>query len=332
MKAIVTGATGFVGSHVVDRLLNERADITCLVRSTSNTTRLNAQNVTTAAVALDDIEALKPVLADADVVFHIAGLTRARCEADYLAVNRDQTHALLTATAAAASHLKRFVYVSSLAAVGPNPSNEPQDETTVPHPLPGYGASKLAGENVTRDVAERLPVTIVRPPAVYGPRDTNMVSLFRAGQRLRRAPVVGSPLKQVSMVHATDLANGIWLAGTRPEAVGQTYFIDGGIYSFADIIAALSTALNMTIRPLPIPHWVSWLIGEIGELKWTLTGKPQIVSRRKMKDLRQPRWTCSIAKATRELSYQPSISLATGMKETAESYVTEGLLKPLPTA
>ncbi|HUT34607.1 MAG TPA: NAD(P)-dependent oxidoreductase [Planctomycetota bacterium] len=327
MKALVTGATGFVGSHLAERLCREGAEVVCLVRPTSRLEWLEGLPVEKVVGSLEAPEALP--LGEVDWVFHVAAVTRARPPAAYVAANTEPTRRLVEAAARAnRGGLKRFVYVSSQAAAGPTPTEAPLDETAEPHPLPGYGASKLASERAVLAARDRVPVCIVRPPSVYGPRDPNFVSLFRTAQRLRLAPVVGSPSKQLSLVHVADLVEGIWLAARAEAAVGQTYFVGSGTHTWREIVAALGAALGLRLRILRLPGLVARLVGEIGELKWTLTGKPQIVCRRKMRDALQRRWTCTWAKAERELGYKARKGLVEGLRETALWYAERGWMRP----
>ena len=327
MHAIVTGATGFVGSHLVERLLAEGLDVVCLTRPTSDPVWIRDLPVEIRPVGLDEPDALASAVEGADYVFHVAGLTRARRPEDYLAVNAEATRRLVEATIRSGAAGRRFVYISSLAAAGATPGPEPLVETDEPHPLDGYGASKLAGERVVLAEAGRLPVTVVRPPAVYGPRDRNFLSLFRLARRWRFVPVLGKASNQLSFVHVTDLAEGTWRAASAPTGEGQTYYLGSGTHTMRDVADALSAALGVRLRALRIPSLLARLAGEFGELKWTLTGTSQIISRRKVRDARQPRWTCSWDKAGRELGYRPRVDLVAGMREMAEWYVDQGLLK-----
>jgi nucleoside-diphosphate-sugar epimerase len=329
-KAVVTGATGFVGSHLVDRLVRQGLGVACLVRATSRLTWLEGLPVETRVAPLEDVPRLADAVADADYVFHVAGLTRARTAETYREANAEGTRRLLDAIQRSEASPRRFVYVSSLAAVGPNPGSEPLDETAEPQPLEGYGASKLAAERLVRQTADELSVAIVRPPAVYGPRDTNLLPLFRSARRYRLAPIVGSAEKEVSFVHAADLAEALWLAASVEAADGETYFAASGTYRFGELLDALEAALEVRLRRIPVPALLARLMGELGELKWTLTGRPQIVCRRKVRDMLQERWTCSWAKAERELGYQPQVGLFEGMAETARWYAEQGWIPPLP--
>jgi len=327
MKALVTGATGFIGSHLVERLLDEGMRVACLIRPRSDSKWLDGLPLERYVGTLDDPGGLAKAARNADYVFHLAGLTRARSEEAYLAVNAEGTRRLLEAVQQTGAAGRRFVYVSSLAAVGPNTGNHPLDETADPHPLEGYGASKLAAERIVLDRAEQLPVTIIRPPAVYGPRDTNFLPLFRSARRFRRVPIVGKETSRTSFVYVRDLVEGIYLAACSPAGVGQTYFIGSGTHDRTELVRAVAAALNFPPRCLRIPPLLARLAGEIGELKWTLTGRPQIVSRRKIRDALQPSWTCSWQKAREELGYCEQVKLTDGIKQTAEWYIRHGWLK-----
>ena len=327
MKALVTGATGFVGGHLVERLLAAGMEVACLMRPTSNPAALDGLPVERRIASLEDAAALRSAVRGADYVFHAAGLTRGRTLAEYLAVNADGTRRVLEAVIADGANLRRFVYVSSLAAAGPAQSPEPPDESAQPHPTDDYGASKLAGERIVLEHAGRLAVTIVRPPAVYGPRDTNLLPLFRLAVRLRRVPIIGKPSKQAALVYAADLAEGLLLAAQSPQAAGRTYYVASGNHSMSEVVQALCQALNMPPRMLRVPAMLARLAGEIGQITWALTGRPQIVSRRKVRDMLHPWWTCSWARARAELGYRQAVGLTAGMRLTAQWYVEHGWLK-----
>jgi len=332
MKALVTGATGFVGSHIVECLVGEGMDVACLVRPTSDLTFLRTLPVEIIPGRLDDPADAARAAKGADYIFHVAGVTKARSLEEYLAANVSVTEAFLEAVVRLPEPPRRFVYISSLAAVGPNPRPVPLDESAEPRPHDNYGLSKLRGEQAVLRMARRLPVTVVRPPAVYGPRDTNMLPLFRFCQRWGMAPILGSGNNEMTLAEVTDLARGTWLAARSDAAIGQVYFIASSTSTLAELADAMAFALGRRLRTIRVPAPVARLIGELGELKWTLTGKPQIISRRKVRDALQPRWTCSWAKAERELGYKPAFDLPRGLRRTAEWYAQQGWIKPLPSA
>ena len=324
MKALVTGASGLVGSHVAQRLIELGLEVACLVRPSSRRTWLEGLAVEYRTGSMNDEASLSLAITGVDYVFHCAGLMRARKLEEFLAVNAEGTRRLAQAAAWSTRKVRRFVYVSSLAAVGPAPTPVPVDETTPPRPLDFYGQSKLAGEQALLAFAPRLPVTIIRPPAVYGPPDTNFLPFFRLARKWRIAPLLGGPDKQISFAHARDLAEGICQAGLAEAAIGQTYFIASSTCTTAEFVRALGAGLGFYVRPLIVPAWLAKLAGEWGELKWKLTGRPQILSRRKVRDALQDRWTCCWDKARRELGYQEKITMEAGLAQTAKWYREKG--------
>ena len=324
MKALVTGATGFVGSHVAERLAREGLHVVCLARATSRTRWLDGLGVEIRTADLGDADALARAVGDADYVFHCAGLTRGRTQQEYDAVNVEGTRRLVQAVLRSGAPARRFLYVSSLAAVGPARDVDAVDETTPPAPADPYGRSKLAAEQVVVEHADQLNVTIIRPPAVYGPRDANFLPFFRLARKWKLAPLIGGGGKRVSFVYARDLAEGICLAGLSEAAIAQTYFLAGCTHTTGEFVGALSQATGLRIRRMSVPAWLARLAGEWGELKWKLTGRPQIVSRRKIRDALQDRWTCRWDKAARELGYRPAVSLADGLRETDAWYQEQG--------
>ena len=185
MKALVTGATGFVGSHLAEALRRRGDEVTALVRSPAKAAALGPLGVRVLPGGLDDPDSLARAAEGQDVVFHVAGLVAARDEAEFLRVNRDGTAGLVAA--AARARVGRFVYVSSMAAGGPADRGRPLTGTEPPNPVTAYGRSKLAGETAVK--AGSLPWVIMRPPTVYGPRDREVLKVFRMA-RWGVAPVL----------------------------------------------------------------------------------------------------------------------------------------------
>ena len=223
MKAFVTGATGFVGSHLAAALVERGDTVVCLARRPEQAAFIASLGALVAPGALEDGAALSAALSDAEVVYHVAGLTAAPSEQAFLEVNEAGTRRLIEAAHRAAPHLQRFVYVSSIAAVGPAPRGGRLAEDAPCRPVTAYGRSKLAGEAVVRR-SPALPWSIVRPGVVYGPRDRELLRLFRI-TRLGFAPVFGLGHQQVSIVHVVDLAEAIVRAALEPRALGQTYHV-----------------------------------------------------------------------------------------------------------
>lgn len=325
-KVLVTGATGFVGSHLVDRLLERRSDVRCLVRKSSNLRYVKDSKLELSYGGLDDSTDWDEALADVSVIYHVAGATFARRAQDYYTVNHQGTEALLAAAVKRRDQIKKFVYISSLAAVGPARDGVPVDEETVPSPITPYGRSKLMAEEAVRVVSELLPVTIVRPPAVYGPRDYGVFEFFKAVKG-GMFPMIGRGDKRLSLVHARDLVDGIVLAGESEASIGRTYFIssedDYSMRAVADLVAAL---MRRRLRAFAIPRPLAYGVALAAEAAAAVMGKPPVINRDKVTELSQTGWTCSIERAKGELGYSPQIPLEEGLRETIAWYKSEGWL------
>lgn len=325
-KVLVTGATGFVGSHLVDQLIERGTSVRCLVRRSSKLRYLQHPRIELAYGGLDDSTDWEAALAGIDTVYHVAGTTFARRAKDYFTVNHQGTEAILAEVLKRRDQIRKFVHISSLAAVGPGPNGKPVDEETVPAPITPYGRSKLLGEEAVHAVSDLLPVTIVRPPAVYGPRDYGIFEFFKAVKG-GMFPMIGRKDKRVSLVHVRDLADGIILAGESEASAGRTYFIssddDYSMLAVADLIAAL---MRKRLRSFTIPRSVAYGVAVAAEAAAALMRKPPVINRDKVTDLSQVSWTCSIERAQNELGYNPRVPLEEGLRETLEWYKSEGWL------
>jgi len=325
MRALVTGATGFVGSHLVEALAARGDEVVVLARRPERAAPLARFGVRVAIGTLDDDAALAAAAEGAEVVYHLAGLTAAARPGDYLLANEAGTRRLVEAARRAAPGLSRFVYLSSQAALGPSAPGQRLAEDAPCRPVTAYGRSKLAGETVVR-AAEDLPWTIVRPPAVYGPRDREFLTLFRI-VRSGLAPVIGTGAQQVSLVYAPDLADAIVRAGTAPAAAHQTYHAaHAEVVSTRDLALAVGRAVGRTPVVLPVPGLLATpIVGLIGALS-AARGRPSTLNLDKMAEFLAPAWTLSVEKAGRELDWRAAHDVAEGTRLTAESYRADGLL------
>lgn len=330
MRWLLTGATGFIGLNLAERLLGQGEEVRALVRDASRADELVRLG---AELSLGDVsraETLPPAVRGVDVVVHLAGVVKAVTREEYFAVNAAGTRAI--ARAAAAVGRVRFVLVSSLAAAGPSAPGRPRTEEDRPAPVSLYGESKLAAEEALREEAEGLVATVVRPPLVYGPRDKEMLpALFR----MARSGVVmkaGLGDKRYSVIHVDDLCDLIVLAALRGrplERVGTQgiYFADSGTeHSWEDLARAALDALGRRGVVLPVPETLSWFIAGASSAAARLTGRPAIFSLDKMLEIREAAWTCSAARARRELGWEPRLGLFEGMRRSAEWFRERGLV------
>lgn len=319
MLALVTGGTGFVGSHLVDELLARGWSVRCTVRSTSRLRWLEGKGVEAVKADLLDPAALPAAADGVDVVFHVAGVIKGETLADYRKGNVDATRNLLEAT----TKVKRFVYVSSITACGPSPDGEPLTEDKPCAPVSLYGRSKAEAEELVKS-RRATGLTIVRPPVVYGPRDEGMLDLYRTLARGMR-PEIGGP-KYTSLVHVRDLARGMILAG-GDKGIGRTFFLSNREpVSFTELADLILKGMEKRAVPVPIPDRVVRFLGDLadGYSKWT--GNGGLFSRDKAVEMTQKYWTCSPELAKRTLGWEATIDPAAGFKETLAWYRAEKLI------
>ncbi len=317
----VTGGTGFVGSHLIETLLREGHRVRALVRSPRKAESLGIPGVEWVPGDLTNTEALRAGVKECAVVYHVAGLVAARSEAEYLAVNRDGTARMLEAARPTGA---RFVLVSSLAAAGPAPRGHPLGGTEPSRPVSDYGRSKLAAEALVR--GSPLPWVILRPPAVYGPRDTEMLRLFKTAA-LGFAPVFGTGAQELSFVYGPDLAAAISAAGTAPAAVGGVlYPAHEEIVTSAAAVNAIATACGKKVRIIRIPVPVGRLILRVTGTAARIAGRATLLTPDKGEEFFQDAWTCSPATLEQATGWRARTDLATGLPLTAAWYRKSGWL------
>jgi nucleoside-diphosphate-sugar epimerase len=325
MISLVTGANGFVGSHLVELLLERGHRVRCLVRRTSNLRWLDTDRVELTYGEVREPGSLEAALRDVRYVFHVAGITRARRLEDFQRVNVDGTRHLAEACARHAGSLERLVYCSSLAAGGPAGSPEPIDERDPPAPLSTYGRTKYEGEVALREVGAALPHVVVRPPVIYGPRDVALLSLFRAVRR-GLIPTVGHGERLLSMIHVRDVARALLLAAEKGKPAGVYYVSDGEIHRWTEIGKKVAETLGRRARVVTLPRSVLWGAAVLFETLDRLGGPAGPVDREKVRRMLPRVWICSDERARRELGYATSRPLGQGLHETAAWYRAQGWL------
>jgi len=327
VKALVTGATGFIGSHLVEHLVRQGDQVRCLVRSTSRIDWLRKLDVEIIIGDFFRLETLKEALQDIAAIYHAAGVTKARDKRDYWKGNVDATRRFLEATVRFGHSVKRFVHVSSQAAVGPSINNSPVDETSPLNPVDVYGRSKKEAEKVCREFLDKLPITIIRPVAVYGPRDRDTFSFFKL-VHYGLLPIVGSEEKRVALIHVHDLVEGVVLAATNERAIGETYFLGNDTCpTWKDLFSIATQIAGKNVKKWVIPNFSIYVVAAVAEPLSYITGEPAVFSFEKAKELAQQDWSCDVSKSKRDLGFSARIPLLEGMKETLEWYRKERWLK-----
>ncbi len=319
--AVVTGGTGFVGSHLVDLLLKEGYAVKCITRKSSNLRWLEGKSVEIHDCGLYNKEELKKVLQDADYLFHIAGIVKAKSEEEYFKGNVETTRNLLDVCLEINPNIKRIMVTSSQTAAGPSVGGKTIDETKEMEPLTRYGKSKKAEEEMVRKYMEKLPITIVRPPAVYGERDTEIYLIFRTFKMMRLFTMIGFNKKKVSMIHVTDLVRGMFLAATKEKGKGETYFITSKeFYNWPQIGKIISEAMGKKALFLRLPHWLVYTVAVFAQFFAMFSSKAATFNIEKARDFVQPYWTCSHEKAKKDLGFVQEVSIEEGMKRTIRWY------------
>jgi nucleoside-diphosphate-sugar epimerase len=320
LKALVTGANGFIGSHLVETLVRSGKKVRCLVRRTGDLCWLKDLPVEVAYGDCVDKNSLSSAVDGVDRVYHLAGATKARRKEDFFRINAGGTENLIQACLNHNPKMKKFVYLSSQAASGPGIDTRMKAESDPDSPISSYGKSKRIGEEAVLDQHNRLPVTILRPSSVYGPRDRDFLLLLK----LITKKVKFSPLgvaQWISICFVSDLVDSLVKSGSVGAGDGEIFFIsDGGRYRMEEIGDAFSIAMRTRGFRLPVPQCVIRGIGAVSETISHFTDRPCFLTRGKAKEMVQENWTCDITKAKNMLDYRPRIDLTQGTEITVDWY------------
>jgi dihydroflavonol-4-reductase len=347
--ALVTGATGFIGRRLVAALLARGDEVIALARPSSDRSGLLALPVGAGGhlrFALGDVTdggSLQQAAAGVDVVYHLAAMLKAPWHSDFMRTNAEGT-ALMARAAAALARPPVLVAVSSVAAAGPSPPGRARHEGDAPAPVSRYGRSKLEAEAGARAYASAVPITLVRPPVVFGPEDRAALPLFAACARgLQVVPGFGEP--RLSMIYVDDLCAALIAAAERGErladgaaeagAGGEAHEAahDGrGVYfaaaveqpSIAELGVLIGSALERRVRVLRVPAPLCLAVGAAGEAVARLRGVASIVNLDKMREATAGSWCCDASKARAQLGFAPAATLAERLRSTALWYRAEG--------
>ncbi len=321
--SVVTGANGFVGSHLVDYLIEKGDDVHCLVRESSNLRWLDGKDVTIHKSGLFDLDALKRILKDIDYLYHVAGVVKAKDEKGYFEGNVTATENILKTVTNVSPNIKRVLIVSSLTACGPSSNEVVCDETTKRHPITTYGRSKAAQEELSESYMDKLPITIVRPPAIFGERDTEIYLFFKTYKQGLMS-LIGFNNKELSLIYVKDLAHGIYLAATNEKAAGETYFISSKkFYTWTKIGKVLQDVFNKKAFTIRLPHFLVYGVAAVAQFFSIFSSKAATFNLEKARDFVQDAWTYDISKAENELGFVENYTLEEGLKRTIDWYREE---------
>ncbi|MEW6062262.1 MAG: NAD-dependent epimerase/dehydratase family protein [Bacteroidota bacterium] len=319
--AFVTGGTGFIGSHLVERLLSKGYKVRCLVRNPQKLGFLKNLPIEIFEGDLFSTSALEKGIEGAHYVYHVAGVVAAKKKEEFFLYNRDGTKNVIEVTARVNPNVKKFVHISSQTAVGPGKGKNPVNEQTPPHPMTTYGKSKLASEHEVMKFREKIPATILRVAAVYGPRDTATFDYFKSAY-MGLELMIGFHDTYVSLVHVSDIVSGIMLAGESENSSGEIYFLGSEKYYTWDEIGYVTRhVLNKKMLRIRVPKPLVFVIAGISGIVSQFKEKPSVLNFEKAYDLTQDNWCCDITKAKTALGYKPQIALEDGVRETVQWYL-----------
>ena len=317
----MTGGTGFIGSHLVPKLVAQGERVRVLAR------RAGAFEKTSVEVVRGDLvsgDGIARALDGVDTVIHLAGVTKALSARDYYAGNVGATRNLAAAVASCGRPI-RVAHVSSLAAIGPGTESRAVMEDDKPNPVGHYGKSKLEGERVMRDLVP--DAVILRPPVVYGPRDADVFQMLKSISQGFVAEIAGGE-RWFSAIYAGDLADGILAAVRDPRAAGRAYFLaHAKPLSWTEFGDVAATIMGRSPRVLKIPVPIAYAAGFCAEVISWLTRKPGIVSRDKVSEAICESWVCDTRRAKDEIGFEAPTGIGEGLRITLEWYREAGWLQ-----
>lgn len=320
MKALVTGGTGFIGSHLAEALRKRGDTVTVLARSAKKAEALAPLGVRIIAGDLADTDAVRKAVEGQDVVYHVAAANTALSEAAFMVSNLEGTRNIVEAAQATGG--PRFVLVSSMAAGGPSPRGQPLQGHEPPRPVTAYGRSKLAAEEMVK--TGTLPWTIIRPPMVYGPRDREVLKVFRMA-RFGIAPVFGDGTQELTAIHGADLADALIAAGLSPDTVRRTYCgTHPDIFTSTEFVRSVAKAMGRQVTVIKVPHPVGRGILAVTETVARLSRRATILTTDKANEFFQEAWTGDPAPLTRDTGWSARRDLTAGLADTWNWYRNAG--------
>jgi len=327
MKFLITGGTGFVGSHIVEAVIRNGFPVVCPVRDPLATGHL--KSVPVHFIPWTDLEQDLQAFGPFDYVIHAAAATRAIDDSDFHSANVILTQRLLSnfVGTSLGEKLRRFLFISSQAVVGPsNNRDQPLHEDALHEPISPYGKTKLEAEHLVRAAGDSIPITVVRPSTVFGPRDTDVLGVFKS-VRWGIVPYISGPERYVSIVYVEDLAKGILQALFSSKSVANTYFMANpepvAWREFACLIARLTGRRAVAV---PLPVSLVFFVGWLGDLLSKLAGSPLLLRSDKALEMTQEAWVCSPDKAFSDFGWRAETPIEDAVIKTAAWYRSHGWL------
>lgn len=326
-KVLITGGTGFIGSHLTELLIKSGYSVTCLVRDPSSLRWLTGLDIDVVVGDCSRQETLADAVRHVSIVVHGAGLTKARRSREYYEVNHIGTRNMLEACSRYNPAIEKFILLSSLAAAGPARDGKPVTAGDLPHPVSDYGRSKLLAEQEALGYRDTFSVVILRPSAVYGPRDKDMFELFRWASRGVTLEITGSE-RFLNFCYVEDLVKAISLAMEKQARSGSLYFVaEDRPYSWSEVRRALLSTGAVKALTIKVPYAAAYLIGLASELGSFFTSRPALTNRQKVREASQQYWTCDLGAIEHELGFKAAYPLQQGLEITWRWYRDNNWLK-----
>ncbi len=319
MKVLLTGATGFVGSHIVEELISNKHDIIAIIRKSSNLKWIKDYPVQFEYCSLNDVETLSKIVSSVDVIVHCAGVVRALNWNDYYNTNVIGTQNLVQIALKNKNNIKKFIYISSQAAMGPSQTEKPKLLTETENPVSNYGKSKLLAEQEVKKLEGQIPYTIIRPASVYGPRDKDIFIFFNLVKHHLNPNTYNK--RFIQLVFVKDIAKVISTVLSNENTNNKTYYLcDGNIYSWKDVATTIAKANNIKTIPIVLFDFIFKTVASFYEVVAKVTKKPQVLSKEKIVEMLQTYWTADNSNIIKDTDFK-FIKLENGAKITYNWYL-----------
>ncbi|MDR1195631.1 MAG: NAD-dependent epimerase/dehydratase family protein [Endomicrobium sp.] len=304
LRVLVTGANGFVGSHIVEMMLSKKYQVTCIVRKNSDLSWISHLPVFFKYGDLSDIKFLEICVKDIDVIVHCAGSVRAFNREDYFKINVEYTKNLCNAVLKINPSLQKFIFISSQAAMGPSSSENPKKLDEEETPVSDYGLSKIVAEEEIRELfSGRVSYTILRPASVYGPRDKDIFIFFNLVNKHLRPFTVEKRILQ--LVYVKDIAQAVAACIDNKNSDNKTYYLaEETPYTWSEVGQAISKAVGRTAMPIPVPDFVFKFAGMAAQSFSYITKKPAVLNKQKIKEMLQEYWIADNLPARADLGIE----------------------------
>ncbi|MDD5021482.1 MAG: NAD(P)-dependent oxidoreductase [Endomicrobiaceae bacterium] len=320
MKILLTGANGFVGSHIVEELILNNYDVTCIVRKNSNLKWIENQQIKLKYGSLEDKQFLKEVISETDAVIHCAGVVRALEWNVYNEVNVIATKNIIESVLENNTNLKKFIFISSQAAMGPGFEDRMRLISDRENPVSDYGKSKLLAEQEVKKLEGNVPYTIFRPAAVYGPRDKDIFTFFSMVNKHIAPKTFNKHL--IQLVFVKDIAKIIIKAINTQTANNKIYYLaDGKIYTWKDVADIIAVSNNIKTITVPVFDSIFKIVGSVYEIIGNIVKKPQVLNKEKINEMLQTAWICDNKETIKDMNFEFQ-NLENGAKITYNWYLT----------